>query len=244
MSSKRKKMPRFGRFLGIGSSSGSSSSRRAENEPERRNAQRETPAASADPRLAGLTSRPAPASPPRALSSVERASNRDIHSNIRPNLVTIRDQCSNIPELQRTYQRAERALSHADRRLANDFTAMPRDDLAQALEKCKAEFERYTATQYQPVNASDRYVERTQTLPGSHAHISKDVMQTAMSMLYNYHTMVNPIQMNDWHRSEVGKILVAISNNEQVSHAAVYEAYQHRYNPRSLIEALVAHVDR
>ncbi|OAX67323.1 hypothetical protein A6R71_15570 [Xanthomonas translucens pv. arrhenatheri] len=121
---------------------------------------------------------------------------------------------------------------------------MPRDDLAQALEKCKDEFERYTETQYQPVNASDRYAQRTQTLPGSHAQISQGVMQTAMNMLYDYQTMVNPIQMNEWHRSEVGKILAAISNNEQVSHAAVYQAYQHRHNPRELIEALVAHVAR
>ncbi|UKE73463.1 HMG-box domain-containing protein [Xanthomonas graminis] len=237
-------MPRFGRFLGIGSSSGSSSSRRAENESERRNAQRETPAASADPRLAGLTSRPAPASPPRALSSVEQLSHSDIHRNIRPNLVTIRDQCQHIPELHRTYQRADLALGHADRRLNNDFTAMPRDDLARELEKCKKEFERYTETQYQPVKASDRYAQKTPTLPGSDAQISQDVMQTAMNMLFGFHTMVNPIKMDEWHKSEVGKILVAISKNEQVSHAAVYEAYQHKDNPRALIEALVAHVDR
>ncbi|WP_237653973.1 hypothetical protein [Xanthomonas graminis] len=187
-------------------------------------------------------SRPEP--PPRAISSTEHAAIRDIHDVIKPNLVTIRDQCEGISQLQRTFRRAQHAIEHANRRINGDVRAMPRDDLAGKLNKCKAELEAFTTAQYQPVAASQLYVAKEQTLPGSHAQISKEVMDLAMNLLYNFQTTVNPIQMSEWHGAKVGKLLQAIHNDEAVPHAAVYEAYRHREDPRRLLQALVAYVDK
>ncbi|KPL49559.1 hypothetical protein XAXN_06820 [Xanthomonas axonopodis] len=70
------------------------------------------------------------------------------------------------------------------------------------------------------------------------------MMGRAMNMLYGFETMINPVQMNDWQKTQVGNLLKDIADNKPVSHAAVYNAYQVRNDPRALIETLVAHVSR
>ncbi|SBV50892.1 putative secreted protein [Xanthomonas bromi] len=243
-------MRRIGRLFG--SSSSSSSSRAAENDQRRdRDADRSRRGSDVNPRFAGLSSRPTspasrPASPPRALSNQEHMGNRDIQNQILPNLINVRNQCANNPALERTYRRAAKGVQHAQDRLAGNTRTRSRDELAEMLEKCRRELEHFTSTQYQAVraSASESYAPGESTLPGSHAHIPREVMNLAMGMLFNYETMVNPVRMNEWQRTKVGNLLKDIANNEPVSHAAVYNAYQVRDNPRALIETLVAHVSR
>ncbi|QKD88406.1 hypothetical protein WCN79_00940 [Xanthomonas axonopodis pv. vasculorum] len=112
------------------------------------------------------------------------------------------------------------------------------------LAKCKSELEAFNSTQYRAVQASksESYRPGESTLPGSHAQIPSDVIITAMNMLYDFETTINPVQMNDWQRTQVGKLLKDIADDKPVSHAAVYNAYRVRDNPRALIETLVAHV--
>lgn len=241
-------MRRIGRVFG--SSSSSSSSRPAENDQRRdRDAGRSGQGSEVNPRLAGLPSRPAsrasrPTLPPRPLSAVEQAVNRDIHNEILPNLINVRAQCEHNPELRRTYQRADRGVRHAQKRLAGDISTSSRDELAEMLAKCTRELEASTGTQYQAVEASEPYRPAASTLPGSDAQVSSDVMETAMNLLYGFETTINPVRMNDWQKTQVGNLLRDIAANKSVSHAAVYCAYQNRSDPRALIEALVAHVSR
>lgn len=234
-------MRRIGRFFG--SSSSSSSSRPAENDQRRdRDAGSARRGSDANPRLAGLSSRPA--SPPRALSNQEHSVNRDIQNQILPNLINIRDQCANNSALERTYRRAAQGVQYAQDRLAGNTRTRSRDELANMLAKCKSELEAFNSTQYRAVQASksESYRPGESTLPGSHAQIPSDVIITAMNMLYDFETTINPVQMNDWQRTQVGKLLKDIADDKPVSHAAVYNAYRVRDNPRALIETLVAHV--
>ncbi|UNE62865.1 hypothetical protein [Xanthomonas oryzae] len=241
-------MRRIGRFFG--SSSSSSSSRPAENDQRRDgDAGRARRGSDVNPRLAGLSSRPAspasrPASPPRALCNEEHEGNGEIQNEILPNLINVRDQCANNPALGRTYQRAVKGVQDAQRRLAGDTRTRSRDELAEMLAKCRRDLEAFTRTQYQAVEAKQSYRRGESTLLGSQAQIAPDVMAVAMNILYGYQTVINPVQMNEWQRTQVGNLLKDISDNKPVSHAAVYNAYQVRHDPRALIEILLAHVSR
>ncbi|MFL7980461.1 hypothetical protein [Xanthomonas vasicola] len=235
-------MRRIGRFFG--SSSSSSSSRPAENDQRRDgDAGRARRGSDVNPRLAGLSSRPV-SPPPRALSNEEHRSNREIQNEILPNLINIRDQCANNPALGRTYQRAVEGVQNAQGRLAGDTRTRSRDELAKILAKCRRDLEAFTRTQYQAVEAEQSYRGGESTLLGSQAQIAPNVMAEAMNILYGYQTVINPVQMNEWHRTQVGNLLKDISDNKPVSHAAVYNAYQVRHDPRALIEILLAHVSR
>ncbi|WP_019304083.1 hypothetical protein [Xanthomonas oryzae] len=112
------------------------------------------------------------------------------------------------------------------------------------LAKCRRDLEEFTSTEYQAVQAEQSYRQGEGTLLGSQAYIDPKVMQVAINILYGYETVVNPVQMNDWQRTQVGNLLKDISDNKPVSHAAVYNAYQVRDDPRKLIEILLAHVSR
>lgn len=232
-------MRRIGRVFG--SSSSSSSSSPAENDQRRdRDAGRSGQGSEVNPRLAGLPSRPAsrasrPASLPRPLSGVEQAVNRAIENEILPNLIDIRAQCEHNPELRRTYLRADKGVRHAERRLAGDISTLSRDELADMLKKCTRDFEASTGTKYIPAGS---------TLPGSDAQVSRDVMETAMNLLFECETTINPVRMNDWQKTQVANLLRDIAANKSVSYAAVSCAYQNRSDPRALIEALAAHVSR
>ncbi|AZR24679.1 hypothetical protein FQJ88_12300 [Xanthomonas vasicola] len=112
------------------------------------------------------------------------------------------------------------------------------------LAKCRRDLEAFTRTQYQAVEAEQSYRRGESTLLGSQAQIAPDVMAEAMNILYGYQTVINPVQMNEWQRTQVGNLLKDISDKKPVSHAAVYNAYQVRHDPRALIEILLAHVSR
>ncbi|QBG85403.1 hypothetical protein EYR27_18250 [Xanthomonas oryzae] len=112
------------------------------------------------------------------------------------------------------------------------------------LAKCRRDLEEFTSTQYQAVQAEQSYRQGESTLLGSQAHITPKVMEVAMNILYGYQTVINPVQMNEWQRTQVGNLLKDISDNKPVSHAAVYNAYHVRDDPRKLIEILLAHVSR
>ncbi|WP_428942291.1 hypothetical protein [Xanthomonas oryzae] len=190
----------------FGSSSSSSSSRPAENDQRRAgNAGRARRGSDVIPRLAGLSSRPV--SPPRALCNEEHQSNREIQNEILPNLINVRDQCANNPALGRTYQRAVKGVQDAQGRLAGDTRTRSRDELAEMLANCRRDLDAFTRTQYQAVEAEQSYSRGESTLLGSQAQIAPDVMAVAMNILYGYQTVINPVQMNEWQRKQVGNLL-------------------------------------
>ncbi len=235
-------MPRFGRFFGIGSSSASGSSRRAENEPERRSARRETPAASADPRLAELSSRPAP---PRHVSRVEQEGLDQVRNEIKPNLVAIFNKISAaLPyyrELQRAYDRAADGIARADKLIAGQNSAISRDDLAHIVDKCIRDYEK-TGAQHQRVEAQARRATSEPMLNGSRAGISNEVMTEAMNILCGLESKVDAPRITEWQRLGVIDLLQDIQADKQVSHAAVYHAYRNSGNAKALIETLVAYI--